>query len=49
MLVGDAHPTTIYEFTQTPGTNRIRDPEGYRTMARIQDRIWIGSIIDYFV
>jgi predicted transglutaminase-like cysteine proteinase len=40
---------TLMEFVETPGTNRVRDPEGYNAMGRLKNEIWIGSIIDNFV
>ena len=40
---------TVFEFVETPGTNRVRDPEGYDAMGRIQAQVWIGSIINNFV
>ena len=37
---------TVSEFVNTPGTNRVRDPEGYDSLGRIKNQIWIGSLID---
>lgn len=39
----------LYEFVETPGTNRVRDPEGYDSMARLKTELWIGSLINNFV
>ena len=40
---------TVSEFVNTPGTNRVRDPEGYDSLGRIKNQIWIGSLIDRFI
>ena len=47
--IDDYFYITLLEFVETPGTNRVRDPEGYNTMGRLKNDIWIGSIIDNFV
>ena len=39
---------TVSEFVNTPGANRVRDPEGYDSFGRIKNQIWIGSLIDRF-
>jgi len=40
---------TVSEFIQTPGTNRVRDPDGYNNMGKIKTQIWIGSLINNYV
>jgi tetrahydromethanopterin S-methyltransferase subunit F len=40
---------SAFEFVETPGTNRVRDPEGYDSMGKIKAQIWIGSIINNYV
>ena len=39
----------VFEFVETPGTNRVRDPEGYDSMARLKNQLWIGNLINNFV
>ena len=40
---------TVSEFVTTAGTNRVRDPDGYDSMGRLRDQLWIGSLINGFV
>jgi Transglutaminase-like superfamily len=40
---------TVSEFVQTPGTNRVRDLEGYDAMGRLKNSLWIGRLIDSHV
>ena len=39
---------SVFEFVETPGTNRVRDPEGYDGMAHMTNHLWIGSLIYNF-
>jgi hypothetical protein len=39
---------TVSEFVSTPGTNRVRDPDGYNAMGRIKNLIWIGGLINQY-
>ncbi len=39
----------LFNFVETPGTNRVRDPEGYDQMGRIIAQIWIGRVFDGYV
>ena len=47
--IDDYFFVNIFEFVETPGTNRVRDPEGYDKMARLRDRLFIGSLINNFI
>ena len=47
--IDDYFYISVFEFVATPGTNRVRDPEGYDQMARTKSQLWIGSLIDNFV
>lgn len=47
--INDYFCITQLEFVETPGTNRVRDPEGDNAMGRLKTNIWIGSIIDNLV
>jgi hypothetical protein len=40
---------TVFDFVETPGTNRVRDPEGHNAMGRLKTQLWIGSIIDNYL
>jgi len=40
---------TVDEITQTPGTNRVRDPEGYDSMAKVKHSILVGQLVDSFI
>jgi hypothetical protein len=40
---------TVSEFVVTPGSNRVRDPDGYTAMGQIQNQIWIGNFVNRFV
>jgi predicted transglutaminase-like cysteine proteinase len=37
---------TIDEITYTPGTNRVRDPEGYDNMGRLRNSILVGQLVN---
>jgi len=39
----------VNEMIQTPGTNRVRDPEGYNSMAQLQYSVLVGNLIDTFI
>jgi hypothetical protein len=39
---------TVSEFVVTPGSNRVRDPDGYTAMGQIQNQIWIGNFVNRF-
>lgn len=40
---------TMNEMTYTPGTNRVRNPEFYDSMARIKNATIIGQLIDLLI
>jgi predicted transglutaminase-like cysteine proteinase len=40
---------TVNEITYTPGTNRVRNPENYDSMARVRNALLVGQLIDSFV
>lgn len=39
---------TVSEFVVTPGSNRVRDPDGYTAMGQIRNQIWIGNFVNRF-
>jgi predicted transglutaminase-like cysteine proteinase len=47
--IDDYFYMTVFDFVETPGTNRVRDPEGYNAMGRLKTQLWIGSIIDNYL
>lgn len=47
--IDDFFFVSVFEFVETPGTNRVRDPDGYGNMARVKARLWIGNLINSFV
>jgi predicted transglutaminase-like cysteine proteinase len=40
---------TVNEITYTPGTNRVRNPDGYDSMARVRYSILVGQLVDAFI
>lgn len=40
---------TVNEITYTPGTNRVRNPDSYDSMARVQYSILVGQLVDFFI
>ena len=46
--IDDYFFVNIYEFVETPGSNRVRDPEGYNNMARLKNELLIGSLINSY-
>jgi hypothetical protein len=47
--IDDYFYMSVFEIVETPGTNRVRDPEGYGNMARVRNQLWIGSFINTLI
>jgi hypothetical protein len=47
--IDDFFYMTLYDFVNTEGVNRVRDPEGYDRMGRTKQHLFVGWLVDTLI